>query len=223
MTRKNLEFQGGGAWTWNGKNVTFRAILFKSCCEFSLYRLCHKPRGRPSLESASAAEAHSFDQGHVRLPPSQHAGCPEPGNQEQLRVVCAGKNNLITKLGVAAINASCTSGTSLTTSTGLTLTTKEYNCSDYVSVVAKKATENCEIVGVAGSLIAINIGFELTDGLYTIIKTCFDETSRSAIYSKFIMTPSIAGQNVAEPRAGFVEGTFYPDVSVDSVYAKVEF
>lgn len=155
------------------------------------------------------------------LPNTQ--GALNLATKEQLRVVCAGKNNLITKLGVAAINASCISGTSLTTYTGITLTTKEYNCSDYVSVVAKKATENCEIVGVAGSLIAINIGFELTDGLYTIIKTCINESSRNAIYSKFIMTPSIAGQNVAEPKAGFVEGIFYPDVSVDSVYAKVEF
>lgn len=142
---------------------------------------------------------------------------------EQLRVVCAGKNNLITKLGVTAVNATCASGKSLTTSTGTTLTMKEYNCSAYVSYVAKKATENCEIVRAGSSLIAINIGFELADGLYTTIKTCFDESTRNAIYAKFIMTPSIAGQNVAEPRASFVEGTFYPDVSVDSKYAKVKF
>jgi hypothetical protein len=138
---------------------------------------------------------------------------------EQVRVVCAGKSNMIAKLGVADTSASCSSGTSLTTAGGTTLAMRDFNCSAFVGHAAKKATEPCEIAGAG--LVTINIGYELADGFYTVIKTCFDEVNKDAVYAKYLQTPAIAGQNTADVRPSFVEGTFYPEVTVDTKYTKV--
>jgi hypothetical protein len=138
---------------------------------------------------------------------------------EQVRVVCAGKSNTIAKLGVADTSASCASGSSLTTASGTTLAMRDFNCSAYVGHTAKKAAEPCEIAGAG--LVAIHIGYELADGFYTVIKTCFDEVNKDAVYAKYLQTPAIAGQNTADVRPSFVEGTFYPEVTVDTKYTKV--
>lgn len=165
------------------------------------------------LKKGSASkDLYSFvmpdQQGNVRLAAS-----------EQVRVVCAGKSNMIAKLGVADASASCAGGNSLTTASGTTLAMRDFNCSAFVAHTAKKVAEPCEIAGAG--LVAISIGYELADGFYTVIKTCFDEVNKDAVYAKYLQTPAIAGQNTAEVRPSFVEGTFYPEVSVDTKYTKV--
>ncbi|XP_059479376.1 uncharacterized protein LOC132199020 [Neocloeon triangulifer] len=135
-----------------------------------------------------------------------------------LRVACAGKSNVIAKLGVADAGATCAGTKSLKMSTGTTLNSIDLNCTGFVAHSAvKSTTEKCEI---AGDYVVINIGFQLADGFYPIIKICFDEKNRDAIYSKYLETPSIAGQNVAEQRPAFVEGSFYPEFTVDTKYSK---
>lgn len=166
------------------------------------------------LKKGSASkDLYSFvmpdQQGNVQLAAS-----------EQVRVVCAGKSNMIAKLGVADASAACAGGSSLTTASGTTLAMRDFNCSAFVGHAAKKTAEPCEIAAATG-LVSINIGYELADGFYTVIKTCFDEVNKNAVYAKYLQTPAIAGQNTADVRPSFVEGTFYPDVSVDTKYTKV--
>ncbi|XP_065334387.1 uncharacterized protein LOC135935763 [Cloeon dipterum] len=106
----------------------------------------------------------------------------------------------------------------ITTTSGVTLNSIDLNCTAFVGHSAvKSTTDKCEIVG---DYIIINIGFQLADGFYTLIKTCFDEKNRDAIYSKYLETPSIAGQNTAETRPAFVEGSFYPEFTTDTKYSK---
>jgi len=67
----------------------------------------------------------------------------------------------------------------------------------------------------------IDVGFDLPDGSFiTVLKTCFDEVNKDAIYAKFLMTPSISGAQIGEQRPTFVEGSFYPSIKVNSKYVK---
>ena len=67
----------------------------------------------------------------------------------------------------------------------------------------------------------IDIGFEMPDGSFlTILRTCFDEANKDALYAKFVMTPAIGGAQIGEQRPQFIEGSFYPDIKVNSKYVK---
>lgn len=137
---------------------------------------------------------------------------------EEVLVACPGRDNQIKKLAIAETVVTC-QGNEYFTRSGKQFTIEDFNCSSLVSHSARRNTnEKCEI---PGELTVIDIGFELPDkSFYTLMKTCFDEKTSDAVYAKFIQTPSIAAAQHGEPRPTFIEGDFYPDIKVNSMYVK---
>ncbi|XP_059478930.1 uncharacterized protein LOC132198744 isoform X2 [Neocloeon triangulifer] len=166
------------------------------------------PRNQPLFLSVAGRFVLPDAQGVLHLQPGQFVS-----------LSCPGKDNTLAKLGAKEAVVSCGGGNEMNVSPDKRLPIKDLDCASLVQHSARKNDkEKCE---VPGNYQVIDVGFELANGtLIPVLKTCFDAVNKDAIYARFKMSPSIGGAQIGEQRPLFVEGPFYPDISVNSKYVK---
>uniref|UniRef100_A0A1B6DIQ8 DNA/RNA non-specific endonuclease/pyrophosphatase/phosphodiesterase domain-containing protein n=1 Tax=Clastoptera arizonana TaxID=38151 RepID=A0A1B6DIQ8_9HEMI len=94
---------------------------------------------------------------------------------------------------------------------------KNLNCSKTPEPTARWTEESCG----NGDFKYIEIGYEVEGQFLSLIKVCFDNNERIAIYSVHTEDPSIYSYQRSYPRVSFEQGQFYKDAmkNVNSVYS----
>ncbi|KAJ9590454.1 hypothetical protein L9F63_016513 [Diploptera punctata] len=141
---------------------------------------------------------------HINAGASIYLACP--GSTNYLEFAGSGTRTALAK---------CESGSTYTINSKR-YDFSEFSCKSYPFHTARKSGDTC----YDGTKSHIEIGFEVENDFYKIMDVCFDDSEFNTLYSKFTVVSGIGGYQSGFPRPSFIQGNFYPGLSVDNLYTK---
>jgi hypothetical protein len=137
---------------------------------------------------------------------------------QTMLLACPGNNNRFknTNLRLRTALATCGSGTTFYVNS-VTYNFSSFACTSYPFHTARYSGSTC----YDGTKRHIEIGFEVESHLYKLIDVCFDDVLYTTLYVKATIVSGIAGFQKGFPRPSFIQDSFYPGMSVDTLYTRI--
>jgi hypothetical protein len=138
---------------------------------------------------------------------------------QKMLLACPGNTNDFKnkRLEFRTALATCDSGTTFCVNS-VSYELSNFACKSYPSHIARYSGNSC----YGGTKRHIEIGFEVESGFYKLIDVCFDDVLRTTLYAKSAVVSGIAGNQKEFPRPSFVQGSFFPGMSVDTLYTRIK-
>jgi len=135
-----------------------------------------------------------------------------------MRLACPGNNNGFnnTNIGNKTALATCVSGTTFSINS-VSYNFSNFACKSYPFHIARYSGSTC----YDGTKRHIEIGFEVESDFYKLIDVCFDNILYTTLYVKATIVSGIAGYQGGFPRPSFIQDSFYPGMSVDTLYTRI--
>ena len=136
---------------------------------------------------------------------------------QTILLACPGNTNGFnnTNLGLRTALATCNSGFTFYVNS-VSYNFSNFACKSYPSHIARYSGDKC----YDGTKRHIEIGFDVESNFYKLIDVCFDDIMYTTLYAKATVVSGIAGNQKGFPRPGFVQDSFYPGMSVDTLYTR---
>lgn len=93
----------------------------------------------------------------------------------------------------------------------------DFTCTQYPRHVARRTGRLCH-----GNAIEITIGFPVGSRFIEVMDVCHDEATATNLYVHFEQKPRNEGFQRSFPRPGWLMGGFYPGISVDQAYSRIQ-
>ena len=155
--------------------------------------------------------------GHGFYLPESADGIVTLATGQRILFACPGNTNGFnnTNLVPRTALATCDSGTTFL------VNSVRYNFSNfasksYPSHIARYSGSTCH----DGTKRHIEVGFEVESDFYKLIDVCFDDVLYTTLYAKETIVSGIAGYQKGFPRPSFVQDSFFPGMSVDTIYTR---
>jgi hypothetical protein len=136
---------------------------------------------------------------------------------QSVLLACPGVNNGFnnTNLGKKPAVATCDSDTTFFVNS-VSYDLSNFACKSYPFHTARYSGRSC----YDGTKRHIEIGFEVESQFYRLMDVCFDDVLYATLYVKATIVSGIAGYQQGFPRPSFIQGNFYPGMSVNTLYTK---
>jgi hypothetical protein len=155
--------------------------------------------------------------GHGFYLPEDADGIVTLATGQSVLLACPGDNNGFnnTNIGLTTALATCISDTTFFVNL-VSYDFSNFACRSDPYHIARYSGITC----YDGTKRHIEIGFEVESHFYKLIDVCFDDVLRSTLYARSTIVSGIAGFQKAFPRPDFIQGSFFPGMSVDDLYTQ---
>ena len=137
---------------------------------------------------------------------------------QKVLLACPGATNAFTNtnFGLRTALATCDSGTTFYVNS-VSYDFSNFACKSYPFHIARYSGITC----YDGTKRHIEVGFEVESDFYKLIDVCFDDVLYTTLYVKATVISGIAGFQKGFPRPSFIQDTFYPGMSVNTLYTRI--
>jgi len=137
---------------------------------------------------------------------------------QRMLLACPGNNNGFsnTNIGLRTALATCISGTTFFVNL-VSYNFSNFACRSYPFHTARYSGITC----YDGTKRHIEIGFQVESDFYKLIDICFDDILYTTLYARATVVSGIAGFQRGFPRPNFIEGIFFPGMSVNTLYTQI--
>lgn len=147
-------------------------------------------------------------------------------SKQKLYLACPGSKLEMGDLDMEEVEVTCKSGKFTAGKRAINYTS--FTCKKrafYEDRTAKEALPGCNRERTNRNVRTIDVGFKFkTEKFITILKVCFDDDLKIALYSKFLLTHAIGAKQLAYPEKNFKTGKSYaPMKSIDDMYSKKKY
>jgi len=136
---------------------------------------------------------------------------------QKILLACPGNTNGFrnTNIELRTAMATCHFGTTFSVNF-VSYNFSNFACRSYPFPIARYSGSTC----YDGTKRHIEIGFQVEADFYKIIDICFDDVLYTTLYVKATIVSGIAGFQVGIREPSFIEDSFFPGMSVDSLYTQ---
>jgi hypothetical protein len=136
---------------------------------------------------------------------------------QKILLACPGNTNNFsnTNIGIRTAMATCFSGTTFLVN-AFPYNFSNFACRIYPFHTARYSNSTC----YNGTKRHIEVGFNVESRFYKLMDVCFDDVLRTTLYVKATIVSGIAGFQRGFPRPSFIQGNFFPGLSVDNLYTR---
>ena len=156
--------------------------------------------------------------GHGFYLPEGADGIVTLATGQQMLLVCPGNTNGFSNTNFATRTAlaTCDSGTTFFVKSDF-YSFSNFACRRCPFHTARYSGSTC----YDGTKRHIEIGFEVERNFYKLMDICFDDVLYTTLYVKATIVSGIAGYQRGFPRPSFKQDSFFPGMSVNSLYTQI--